>query len=85
MRLAAAVHETLSPFMAEMREELAAVREGQVTMEQSLKVEFKKISDFNMAHHGYECGSTRGWRRVFHLNVTPQHQLSLWLAAYYSL
>ena len=70
MRLAPAVHETLSLLMAEMREELAAVREGQVTMEQSLKVEFKKISDFNMAHHGYECGGSGGWRRVVHLNVT---------------
>ena len=66
VRLAAAVHETLSPFMSEMREDMAAVKETQ----QSMKEELKKISDFNLAHHGYECGGSGGWRRVVYLNMT---------------
>ena len=66
VRLAAAVHETLSPFMSEMREGLAAVK----AIEQSMKEELKKMSDFNMAHHGYECGGSEGWRRVVYLNMT---------------
>ena len=113
VRLAAAVHETLSPFMTEMREDLAAVK-GKVDslsrdfeehknktttelvdmnskldsldskqdglnmtvmtvnseLKQKMTEDFKKISDFQMAHHGYECGGTGGWRRVVYLNMT---------------
>ena len=70
VRLAAAVHKTLSPFMSEMSEGLAAVKERLIHNEQSLKEGLKKISDFNMAHHGYECGGSGGWRRVVYLNMT---------------
>ena len=70
VRLAAAVHETLSPFMSEMREDMAAVKDTLIHNEQGMKKELKKISDFNMAHHGYECGGSGGWRRVVYLNMT---------------
>ena len=81
VRLAAAVHETLSPFMSEMRKDLAAVKtemrqgliaieENLMTIEQNMKEEFQKISNFQVAHHGYECGGTGGWRRVVYLNMT---------------
>ena len=81
VRLAAAVHETLSPFMTEMKEDLAAVKtemresqtvveENLMTIEQKMIEEFKKMNDFQMAHHGYECGGTGGWRRVVYLDMT---------------
>ena len=68
VRLAAAVHETLSPLLSEMKDDLAEVktemRESLAAVraiEQNLKEEFKKMSDFNMAHHGCECGGSY-WR-----------------------
>ena len=45
---------------------MAAVK----AIEQSMKEELKKMSDFNMAHHGYECGGSEGWRRMVYLNMT---------------
>ena len=55
VRLAAAVHETLSPLLSEMKDDLAEVktemRESLAAVraiEQNLKEEFKKMSDFNM-------------------------------------
>ena len=57
MRLAAAVHETLSPFMTETKERLAAIEE-------------KVKGEINVVPCGYECGGTGGWRRVVYLNMT---------------
>ena len=113
VRLAAAVRETLSPLMTEIKEDLAAVGErvdslsrdlgehkNKTTtelvdmnskldsldskqddlnmtvitvnseLEKRMTEDYKKISDFQMAHHGYECGGTGGWRRVVYLNMT---------------
>ena len=71
VRLAEAVHETLSPFMTEIKKDLAAfkteMRENLTQIEQNMKEEFKKI---HIAHNGYECGGTSGWRRVVYLNMT---------------
>ena len=48
VRLAAAVHETLSPFMTEIKEDLAAEMKERLTaieenLTQKMKEEFKKI------------------------------------------
>ena len=39
-------------------------------LEKKMMEDFKKISDFQMAHHGYKCGGIGGWRRVVYLNMT---------------
>ena len=64
VRLAAAVHETLSPFMSKVRERLAAI-------EENVKEEIHKQNlTHTMGQCGYECGSTGGWRRVVYLDIT---------------
>ena len=107
VRIAAAVHETLSPFMTEMREELTAVKENLTRIETELidinskldsldskqdglnmtvmtvnselghnvvtnvTKELKKAADYVLEElPQYQCGGTRGWRRVVYLDVT---------------
>ena len=74
MRLAAAVHETLSPFMTEMKEDLAAVKEKQDDLSETVKAidsELQKTSDLlRMSIEPTVCGGTGGWRRVVYLNMT---------------
>ena len=65
VRLAAAVHETLSPFMTEMREDLAAVKEKVDSLSRDLEEHKNKTKPLL---HG--CGSTGGWRRVVYLDLT---------------
>ena len=65
VRLAAAVHETLSPFMTEMRENLAAVA-GKVD---SLSRDLEDHKNKTEAPPLHGCGGT-GWRRVVYLNMT---------------
>ena len=62
VRLAAAVHETLSSFTTEMREGLAAVKENMTSVQE----EIHSLADYILElAHTYECGGTGGWRRVF--------------------
>ena len=79
VRLAAAVHETLSPFMTEMREDLAAVKTEMRKDLAAVKMEMREYfaageerekEKMNMANDDYECGATGGWRRVVYLNMT---------------
>ena len=84
VRLAAAVHETLSPFMTEMKEdlaavktemkeELAAVRENLTRIEgkvDSISRDLEEHKNKIEAPPLYECGGTGGWRRVVYLNMT---------------
>ena len=69
VRIAAAVHETLSPFMAEIKEDLAAVNEKVDSLNRNLE-EHKKKTEAPPLH---ECGGTGGWRRVVYLNMTDRN------------
>ena len=62
VRIAAAVHETLSPFMTEMRENLAAVARKVDSLSRDLE-------DHKNKTEAPRCGGT-GWRRVVYLNMT---------------
>ena len=71
MRLAAAVHETLSPFMSEMREGLAALEAKQEDVREEVKSELEKTNEFLYISLGPTiCGGSGGWRRVVYLNMT---------------
>ena len=77
VRLAAAVQETLSPFMTEMREDLAAVKEKQDDLSETVKEidsELQKTRDFlHLSLEPTVCGGTGGWRRVVYLNMTDSN------------
>ena len=66
VRLAAAVHETLSPFMTDMKEDMAAVREKVDSLSRDLEEHRNKTE----APPLYGCGGTGGWRRVVYLDLT---------------
>ena len=66
VRLAAAVHETLSPFMTDMKEDMAAVREKVDSLSRDLEEHRNKTEVPPL----YGCGGTGGWRRVVYLDLT---------------
>ena len=84
VRLAAAVHATLSPLITEMKEDLAAVktevREDLAAVRENLtRIEGKvdSISRDLEEHKNkieapplHQCGGTGGWRHVVYLNMT---------------
>ena len=65
LRIVNAVYETLSPFMTEMKEDLARIEEKVDSLSRDL--EEHKIKTEVALH---ECGGTGGWRRVVYLNMT---------------
>ena len=69
VRLAAAVHETLSPFMSEMKEDLARI-EGKVD---SLSGDPEECKNKMEVPQLYECGGTGNWRRVVYLDMRDPH------------
>ena len=72
LRIVAAVYETLSPFMTEMRKDMAAVREDLTRIEEkvdSLSRDLEEHKNKTEAPPIHECEGT-GWRRVVYLDMT---------------
>ena len=66
MRLAAAVHEILSPFTTDIKKDLTRIEEKVEDLSTDLE-EHKNKTDVPPLHG---CGGTGGWRRVVYLDMT---------------